>query len=177
MNTAVKVGLVVGGLWIAGKLVTGAKKAGNLKNNLYVTSKVKDLDPGWLNSVIKLEVGIENISGFSLTVKNLFTKVYYTDKAGNKTEIGHTNIVPSVSMANNQTSPFSLNLQASNIEIAKAAAKAQKIEVVTWYEYLGQQLSYPSEITLADFRQIVKQKLGLGAVTPQIDQNSPLCLV
>jgi hypothetical protein len=168
MNKAVKVGvigLVAYGLFRAIGL---AGKAANIQDNLYVSPAFKSATMQGLTPLVTFSVEIRNISGISLKVRNLFSKLYL--HSGEKTtEIGFSDVVNLVDMPTGRASTFDSTFRISGITALANILRAQKISIVTYYEVAGQRLSYTSNIELTGFVAGLKKTIGLSGAPEATD--------
>lgn len=171
MNTIAKVSIVAGAILLLPRILTGVKKAENIKDNIYVSTQIKGVKPGIFTMGISLDAIIRNISGFNINLRNLLTRVYMVDEKGVRTELGVTGITREVALTNNQESSMPVTLTISNTRLP-GLLKAAKVEVITWYEVAGIQLNYPSTIDIKELKDKVLSKIGLSGV-----ENSLTCII
>jgi hypothetical protein len=144
--------------WLLGR----ANKARNIPNNIYVQSNLVDVNLGLLQSTWKLGINIRNITGFNLSIRNVFSKVFINTSDGKRIEVGVTNLTPRIDMPNGGESNSTAELRVSNISVGVNLMKTTSIEVVTWYDFAGQQLNYPSSIDVKSISGPILAKLGIS---------------
>lgn len=164
MNKGLKTLLIVGAVGFAGyRLIGAARKATKLADNLYVSPSIAGVKLGVLSSKLVFNVNIRNLSGFNLTVKNLFTKLQFVTDSG-PIEIGVSGMTPIITLNNNGETTFSTEFQISNLSFLLNLKKATAINTITFYDFAGQQLSYPSQIDLPNFKSLISKHFGNNTV-------------
>lgn len=129
-------------------------KASRLADNLYVSATPQEFKfKSFTTAQVEFSTTVENISGFNLNVKDLICKMYLIDKAGNKTETGKSVIIDSLSFRNKEQKNFPLTFDFSILTITSQILKGQvkSIQLVSYYQSLGQTFSYTTEIDYALF--------------------------
>ncbi|MDI1305392.1 MAG: hypothetical protein PSX42_11190 [bacterium] len=164
--------ILIGGVavalgWKGMNLITKAK---NLKDNLFVKPELKKFTNFSATSVTALiNAALTNYSGFNLNVKNVYSKLVLVLKDGTQMDAGLSSVTPSISFKNNETKAFDLSFTLSYFTIALKVitGNVKTINVVTFYDYAGQQLQYVSTIDVQKFADKLKSKntvSGVGSI-------------
>jgi hypothetical protein len=130
------------------------RKAGKIGDNLTVNAAPKSFS--FVNfSTVKtlISASLNNYSGFNLNVNNVYSKLFLVSPEGAKSEAGISSVIPEITFSNNQTKSFDLAFNFSYLTIVGQilTGKVKEIELVTYYDFKGQQLQYTSKIDFAAF--------------------------
>lgn len=154
MNTGTKIIIAGIGIYGVNKAISLARKATKIEQNLSVNVSAEDFT--LVNATTarsNLKASLTNVSGFSFTIKNLFSRLQLVSVSGSVIDAGQSTVIPSLQFSNNATKSFSMSFDFSYLTIiAKLLAGSIKtVRVVTYYDYAGQQLNYTTEIPLSDY--------------------------
>lgn len=130
------------------------RKAGKIADNLTVNAAPKSFSLVNITTVKSIiAASLTNYSGFNLNVSNVFSKLLLVNTEGVKSEVGISTVIPSIEFTNNQTKTFDLGFNFSYLTIVGQilAGKVKKIELVTFYDFKGQQLQKSTIIDFAAF--------------------------
>lgn len=136
------------------KGVAFIRKASNLKDNLSVNVTPKAFSLLNLTTVKSIiSATLTNYSGFNLNVSNVYSKLNLIENGGGISEAGVSSVIPKINFKNNESKGFDLAFNLSYLSIVGKilTGKVKEIQVVTFYDFGGQQLSYKSSIDLASF--------------------------
>lgn len=174
MKTGVK--LLVGGLIGVGawKALNFATKAVNIGDNIYVEASPKSAKLRGLSLSVLIGIVINNVSGIKLTVTNLFSKLIINLKDGTKEDGGLSSVTPSLTLEKNQFINFDTTFSISYLTLAQKiiTGKVQSIDLITYYDFKGQQLSYTTKIDVNKVVEKVKSVIGLSGIKSKSNLNS-----
>lgn len=156
------------GVYAVGKL----RKASQLTKNLFVDAKPSGFSRSGATINITFDVSITNYSGFNLNVKNMFSVIQLKSKDGQWVDAGRSNIIPALSFKDKETAPkFSLKMGLSAFSTALQLINGgiSEIQIITYYDFAGNQLSDITKVDVAALVKAAKAKLGLFG----IDEVSP----
>lgn len=141
-------------LYGANKAIGLARKASKIADNLSVSVTPKSFSLLSLTTVKSIiSATLTNYSGFNLNVSNVYSKLNLIESNGAVTETGVSSVIPQISFKNNESKTFDLAFNFSYLTIIGKilTGKVKQIQVITFYDFGGQQLSYQSSVDLAAF--------------------------
>lgn len=175
MSTIKKVA-IFGLLMAAGVALMGkAQKAQKFVENIFVRVNFKSVNIRSLKINLNFNIQLTNYSGFTITPKNLYSKLMVLNSSNQWVEMGISSILPSLEIKNNQVTSFDSEFTLPiTTAIRSILTGARKIKVTTNYDYLGQPLAIDNEMDLTAITNAIKTRIGLSGFmgVVELKQNS-----
>lgn len=174
LSTGVKVALGAAGVLALGTIITSNfNRLRDASNNFLFNvffKRVHSLKNGVLTVVYGTE--IKNLSGISVTVKNVFVLLQFSSDSGmNWTNIGASSEKLTADLNDNSTTSLEVPVQINMSDtLTSLLAKSNRYRVVVKYDVFGA----PQQFVKAyDFTQTLKKIPGFGAVEGLKKAKSP----